>query len=550
MFKIRGRCAAVGVAIGLTACGGGAGGGGAPPPPVVTPSPSPPATTGTVAFSIAIPAASGSARTRRPQHVSPATKSATVSYTAGGGAPQQTTVDCTIVCTGTLSVPTGPVTFVVTLRDGAGHVLSAGTAVQTIVAGSNTLSPPLGGVVASLTVTPSPASLPAGISRTIALVIVAKDAAGTTIAGSEPFVDATAKAAPLSIATTDNAANGGGRLVASAAAFAAPSDAIAVAYNGLATYGGTVAVGSAQASITVVPNVFEFAVPSATSGIGALAIGPDGNLWFVESGKKIGTMAPSGVVTEYPTHGNPGGIAAGPDGNLWITDNFNDVVVMTTGGAPVATYVVGDPNILQGIVAGPDGAMWFSEAHGIDRITTSGTLTRYSLDHGVTRPGAGPLVVGPDGNLWELESELGNIARVTTGGSITEFPTPLKLACFGTMGNGPDGALWFTEGAMNVIGRVTTAGVITEFPGAGPAGTCGTPFGGTDPVGIVTGPDGNLWYTEKGAGKIARMSTTGTITEFPVPSGTSSAPGFIIVGADRNLWFGEFGHGVIGKVVY
>lgn len=38
------------------------------------------------------------------------------------------------------------------------------------------------------------------------------------------------------------------------------------------------------------------------------------------------------------------------------------------------------------------------------------------------------------------------------------------------------------------------------------------------PSDIVTGPDGNLWITEQGTGRIARLSPDGRLTEFPLPS--------------------------------
>lgn len=44
------------------------------------------------------------------------------------------------------------------------------------------------------------------------------------------------------------------------------------------------------------------------------------------------------------------------------------------------------------------------------------------------------------------------------------------------------------------------------------------------PVGITTGPDGNLWFTEAVGNKIGRMSPTGTlIAEYPLP-GEFSTP--------------------------
>jgi virginiamycin B lyase len=62
---------------------------------------------------------------------------------------------------------------------------------------------------------------------------------------------------------------------------------------------------------------------------------------------------------------------------------------------------------------------------------------------------------------------------------------------------GPDGNLWFTEDAGNNIGRITTTGEITEFP-------IPTPQSG--PHGIAVGPDGNLWFTEQTGNKIGRIN--------------------------------------------
>ena len=70
------------------------------------------------------------------------------------------------------------------------------------------------------------------------------------------------------------------------------------------------------------------------------------------------------------------------------------------------------------------------------------------------------------------------------------------------------------------------AGTITEFPV--PSGT---------PEFITAGPDGNLWFTELQSGKIGRITPTGTISEFPLPSG--SQPTSITTGPDNALWFTE-----------
>jgi virginiamycin B lyase len=105
---------------------------------------------------------------------------------------------------------------------------------------------------------------------------------------------------------------------------------------------------------------------------------------------------------------------------------------------------------------------------------------------------------------------------------------------------GPDGALWFTEQAGNKIGRITTSGTFTEF--AIPTASAGA-------EGIVAGPDGNLWFTENSAGKIAKITTdgAGTITEYPITT-ANSQPVAVTVGAYGGVWFVEQAGNNIGKI--
>ncbi|MEA2532661.1 MAG: virginiamycin lyase, partial [Actinomycetota bacterium] len=66
---------------------------------------------------------------------------------------------------------------------------------------------------------------------------------------------------------------------------------------------------------------------------------------------------------------------------------------------------------------------------------------------------------------------------------------------------------------------------------------------------IVAGPDGNLWYTESKAGNIARVTTSGTVTEFKVNT-PGSAPTAITVGPDNTLWFIDNGSHDLGRVTF
>src|SRR6266496_6023730 len=63
------------------------------------------------------------------------------------------------------------------------------------------------------------------------------------------------------------------------------------------------------------------------------------------------------------------------------------------------------------------------------------------------------------------------------------------------------------------------------------------PTSDSSPHGITAGPDGNLWFTEYYGNQIGRITTSGTITEFPLPTGI--APYEITTGEDGNVWFTE-----------
>ncbi len=123
--------------------------------------------------------------------------------------------------------------------------------------------------------------------------------------------------------------------------------------------------------------------------------------------------------------------------------------------------------------------------------------------------------------------------------SITEFPltSPSGYANEGIT-TGPDGNLWFTDRGSNAIGMInTTTHAISLFS---------LPTANAWPFGITTGPDGSLWFTEDFGNKIGEINpTTHVITEYStLPIGW---PRGITVGPDGNLWFTSF-RGAIGEI--
>src|SRR5258708_30383432 len=102
-----------------------------------------------------------------------------------------------------------------------------------------------------------------------------------------------------------------------------------------------------------------------------------------------------------------------------------------------------------------------------------------------------------EGALW-LSVNFGKIGRTTPDGVISKFNTPSGSFPVGIL-TGPDGALWFTESDVRRIGRITTAGVNTAFP-------IPTPLTFTDR--ITTGPNRPLTRTQTHAPKITHLAPT------------------------------------------
>src|SRR5438105_3139920 len=101
---------------------------------------------------------------------------------------------------------------------------------------------------------------------------------------------------------------------------------------------------------------------------------------------------------------------------------------------------------------------------------------------------------------------------------------------------GPDGNLWYTNSNSHRIGRVTPTGVITTFPVPG----------GVFPDQIAKGADGNLWFTDALADFVGRITTTGAITVFPLTAGAD--PVGITLGPDNNIWFTEHGLSRVARI--
>ncbi len=159
-----------------------------------------------------------------------------------------------------------------------------------------------------------------------------------------------------------------------------------------------------------------------------LTNGPDGAVWFTAfTGTSatshtytVGKVTTSGY-TLYPIENNDiggtygvgiGSIVSGPDGALWFTDSGDDKVGRITTSGAVTEYNAPTANAQPyGITVGPDGAIWFAEWVGdnLGRVTTAGQISEIKAP----RQLALPLYItsGTDGALWFTEFGDGAIGR-------------------------------------------------------------------------------------------------------------------------------------------
>jgi len=279
--------------------------------------------------------------------------------------------------------------------------------------------------------------------------------------------------------------------------------------------------------------ITEFPVFDIPTHIDSIAVAPDGNVWFSNSGTSVWRITVTGEITKFSELGTAtdpvavSEIIVGPDGNLWFADStYRHVGRLTTAGALTSFPLPADFADAENIAVGPDGNLWFCGRGEprIGRVTPAGAITSFP-----SNPEQTPydITSGPDGNIWFTQGGAGiaGVAHIAADGSgLVEIPFP--SSDYGHIARGADGNLWVTEVVTAKIARVSPAGVITEF-------TIPTP--GSRPTQITLGPDGNMWFAEGRGSNIARITPAGDITEFPVPEvGVSS----IAIAPNRAIWIG------------
>jgi virginiamycin B lyase len=154
-----------------------------------------------------------------------------------------------------------------------------------------------------------------------------------------------------------------------------------------------------------------------------LAIGPGGDLWFTAINAQgvsiksespgfgyVGRLTPGGRMKSFATpvpHSDPEAIALGPDGRLWFTERRAVAVgSISTRGRFGREYKLRSQPSGTSLTFGPEGDLWAPASKGLLRMTPAGRQTLY-------RGHPEQVVTAGDGAIWVLE--WGQVRRIVPG---------------------------------------------------------------------------------------------------------------------------------------
>jgi virginiamycin B lyase len=222
---------------------------------------------------------------------------------------------------------------------------------------------------------------------------------------------------------------------------------------------------------------------------------------------------------------------------------------VTPGSRPdlrgaIDEWSVPTPKFARDPAPGPDGNIYITVMYG-DRIArfnpNDKTFKEWDLP-----PGSHPhgLLVDHSGQVWYTGNGSGAIGRLDPAtGKVTEFKAPSGGDPH-TLVIDDKGVIWFTEQSGNRVGRLdTSTGKITEFKTSG------------NPYGIALDRRGHVWFCQMSAGMLGKLDpATGNITETDV--GPGSMPRRMATAPDGSLWVTLYGAGKLihvdtesGKVI-
>jgi len=232
------------------------------------------------------------------------------------------------------------------------------------------------------------------------------------------------------------------------------------------------------------------------------------------------------VVSEYPIPGIAGNTCSGPNA-VYFTDATNNAIGELLPDGTAREWTIPTPN------SSPAGCA-YDQVRNRVYFTEQASYKVGALDlqhlnffewmSPLPHNGIAGLTFGGDGNLWIVAPSGSRVLHMTPSG---QFLAPIILAS-GRWPHGPalghDGNVWFAEFSGNRLATVSPAGVVREYV---------LPQANSKPFTAAPGPDG-VYFTLNGVNKVTRISYTGTINQWSIPTLNTAPMGITLCDLDSN----------------
>ena len=247
-----------------------------------------------------------------------------------------------------------------------------------------------------------------------------------------------------------------------------------------------------------------------------------------------GAKALTGKISEWPvpTPKFARDPAIGPDGNIYIAVmQGNKIARFNTKTEQFTEWDLPEGARPHGLVVAGDGLVFYT-GNGNGTIGELDPKTGKVIEHRTPSGGGGPHtpILDAAGNVWftgQSGNYIGKLERKT--GKITEYKTsggPYGLAL------DKQGNVWFCRLNADSLGKLDPkSGQITTLS-TGP---------GSRPRRVAAAPDGTLWVTYNGNGKLGHVDPVAgkVLQEYEMPAGTAGGPYAVSVDAKGRVWANE-----------
>jgi virginiamycin B lyase len=195
-----------------------------------------------------------------------------------------------------------------------------------------------------------------------------------------------------------------------------------------------------------------------------VAVGADGSVWYTRGDDRLGRLDGAGgqSVVELPAGSAPYGICAAPDGAIWFTARgLNQVGCWTPAGEiRLIDLPVPDAGPAMVAVAG-DGAVWAA-------LNTAGALARvHGGEAGLIElpSGSAPVGVAAGGDgVWYADIGGGRVGHADPAGAVESVTFDDPACRPHAVAADPDGGCWVTLWASGQLARVTPGGAVEQYP--------------------------------------------------------------------------------------